>query len=47
MQNPKYTIFTKLWEYVERCHSEIPDASTIFSCCTLNCYFMDGMSIAH
>ena len=45
-QKPKYTIFTELQEYVERCHPEIPDASTIFSCHTLDHYVMDGMSIA-
>jgi len=45
-QKPRYTIFTELREYVERRHPEIPDASTVFSRCTLNHYFMDGMSIA-
>jgi len=45
-QKPKYTIFTELQKYVERCHPEISDASTIFSHCTLNHYFIDGMSIA-
>ncbi len=45
-QKPKYTIFTELRVYVERCHPEIPDASTIFSRRTLDRYFMDGISIA-